>query len=238
MSRGGAEPWDVADRFIAAVAAGDEGEASACCNPDAWVAPGDSPARLFRDVTRRGLTLEADTAERDGDRATADALVIHPDRPDSPRRLTFLMLDEGDGFFIEGLALGAIHGGAFLAGAIDARPRPEPADPAALFAQILPEGRVGRRFRLRLEKLVEDGGSWKVVEANQLAGVGRAEMVVRSTPAEGEPSQVWVYLDLDENRVLTEDSFRSWSSYLAEPAAPEPEDDEELVPPDEDGPVA
>lgn len=237
MSRGGAEPWDVADRFTAALVAGDEHEATAACDPDAWLAPGDSPARLFRDVVGRGLTVEAGDVHRTADRAVAELLVAHPARPDSPRPVTLLLLDEGEGFLIHGLALGAIHADAFLDGQLDARPHAEPADPASLFAQVVPEGRVGRRFRLRLETAVAEGGSWAVTEANQLPGVGRAELVVRTTPAGGPPSDAWVYLDLHAHSVLAESSFRSWSSYLAARPEPEPEPEDTPLAPDEDLPT-
>lgn len=237
MSRGGAEPWDVADAFVAALVAGDEGAASAVCDPDAWLAAGDSPARLYRDVVSRGLAVEAGDVERSEGRATAEVLVRHPARPDQPRTVTLLLADEGEGFLVQGLSLGALHPGAFLGGHLDARPRPEPADPAALFAQVVPEGRVGRRFRLRLDKVVEEGGTWRVAEATQLAGVGRAELHVVTQPVSGEPGEAWVYLDLDAHRIYADDSFRSWSSYLAPPAEPEPEEEEVPLAPDEDLPT-
>ena len=55
--------------------------------------------------------------------------------------------------------------------------------------------------------------------------------------AEGASSEAWVYLDLHARSVLAESSFRSWSSYLAAPAEPEPEPEDMPLAPDEDLPT-
>jgi hypothetical protein len=75
-----------------------------------------------------------------------------------------------------------------------------------------------------------------VAEATQLPTVGRAELHVVTQAAGGEAQESSVYLDLDAHTILSDDSFRSWSSYLAAPAEPEPEEEVPLAP-DEDLPT-
>lgn len=221
------EAWDVADGFVAAVLAADEPGASAWCTADAWLEPGDSPARLFHDVSTRGLRLEADDVERSDDRAVAIVQVVHPQRPDRPRRVELLLVEGAEGWQIDGLSLGALHASAFLGGRVDARPVLVDADGAELARLASPEGRAGRRLAMRLAQVVESGGGWRVVRARALAGLGRAELHLRSEMPESEPVEVWVYLDLVSGLVLSEDAHPSWSSLFAELPEPEVEEEDE-----------
>ncbi len=228
MSTALPEAWDVADLFVAAVLAGNEPAAAGWCTADAWLSAGDSPARLYRDVVSRGLQLTADDVERSGDRAVAGVQVVHPARPDRPRMVQLLLLEGADGWQVDGLALGALHASAFLAGTVDARPTLVEADGAALAGLASPEGRVGRRLAMRLAQVAESGGSWSVARARALPGLGRAELLVVSTLPGEAPQEVWVYLDVASGFVLGEDAHPSWGSLFA--ALPEPETEEEHDP--------
>jgi len=227
MSEGLPEAWDVADLFVAAVLSGNQPAAAGWCTADAWLADGDSPARLFRDVVGRGLRIESDDVERTDDRAVAGLHVAHPERPDRPRKVELLLVEGPDGWQVDGLALGALHASAFLAGTVGARPVLVEADGAELAALASPEGRAGRRLAIRLAEVVESGGRWTVARARALAGLGRAELQVVSTLPDAEPVEVWVYLDAASGLVLSEDAHPSWGSLFAPEPEPEVEEDDD-----------
>lgn len=227
-----AEPWDLADAFVAALEVGDIDGVAECCSADAWVAEVDSPARLAQQVAERGLKVEAGEVDSDGDRAVAEILVRHPSRPDRPRTVRLLMVHDGGGWEIDGLSLGDLHSGAFLDGKLSARPIPTNVPVEGALNGLRSDNRIGRRFALRQTQVAAAGGSLRVVSARAFAKIDRAELVVRTELPDHVSTDAWLYVDLRDGTVLAEDAHASWGSFFAN-RVDEAEDTEPVpIPPD------
>lgn len=222
------EPWDLAEAFVAALEMGDVDGVAECCSPDAWVAEVDSPARLARDVTERGLKVETGDVDSDGERAVAEILVRHPSRPDRPRTVRLLLVHDGTGWEIDGLSLGDLHADAFLAGKLSARPIPAVVPEEGALDGLSRDNRVGRRFALRQAQVAAAGGTIRVVSARAFTKIDRAELVVRTELPDHVSTDAWLYVDLLDGTVLAEDSHPSWGSFFA--ARADEVDDAEAVP--------
>lgn len=211
------EPYDVADRFVAALQQGDEQTARACAGAAAWEASGYSLGRFFQQVVSRSLPVEADIAERSGDRATAHLLIQRAGRGPQP---VILLLQQDEHWLIEGIACGALHDVLFLAGEVAARPVPQPLPVEAALALLSDQEEAGRLLLLRWESKKNAGGDWRALAAREVVGTGRVEIEVEEAFEAEEPEKVWVYIDRETGSVVKESRWPTLSGFFETPEAP------------------
>ncbi len=105
---------DAVERFAAALAAADEAAARAACDPETWAAPGDSPARVFRQLAGRTPLEPGEAHTGDAGRAAVECRVASK---------TLFALVGGE--HIQAFTQSRAHADAFVAGTLPARVRYE-----------------------------------------------------------------------------------------------------------------
>lgn len=181
-----------AERFAQAITAQDEAQAQAQCTPEGWGEGSDTPASLYRQAVRKGLSLGAGVvlAEQDG-RAAIAVPLLRVDEAGEEQVLTGLhLLDTGTG--LAGVTQIDQVAHLFAEGAIQAPPDfeglPE-SEEARTFVQLLVDAMNARQEAVLASAASDTLESLRVLRqlAHQVESEGHTLRVSRSygIPATG-----------------------------------------------------
>ena len=196
------------ERFVAAVAAGEEEQVRALCTERGWDGGDSRVCGLVRQANRKGLVLDLGSEPHKlGQRAAQLVVLSHPARPRPLGDLWLLLEDAGTGWMVVGATKIRAHAALFLWGALGGTlsvvdlERSERGDAfaeavhASLASGTVPALPFGSE--LLSKRSAGDAVSIEVLRSVELLAVSRAAVGFRfTTPTDSLGHEVWLVVSL------------------------------------------